>query len=64
MAIADQEEEEHGFHLVKRRSRDIGPDVVTDLDFIDDIALVSDRIDYDEKCRGCQSPQGCSMASM
>ncbi|KAI8477689.1 Exportin-5 [Branchiostoma belcheri] len=34
-------EEELGFQLVKRRSRRIGPKVVTDLDFADDIALLS-----------------------
>jgi hypothetical protein len=35
-------EEELGFCLMKRRSRRIGPEVVTDLDFADDIALISD----------------------
>ena len=33
-----------GFHLVKRRRRGIGPEVVTDLDFADDIALLSEEI--------------------
>ena len=41
------EEEELGFHLVKRRSRGIGPDVVTDLDFADDIAFISEDIDQE-----------------
>ncbi|KAI8519241.1 hypothetical protein Bbelb_024980 [Branchiostoma belcheri] len=37
-------EEELGFQLVKRRSRRIGPKVVTDLDFADDIALLSEEV--------------------
>ena len=37
-------EEELGFHLIKRRSRRIGPEVVTDLDFADDIALLSEEM--------------------
>jgi hypothetical protein len=37
-------EEELGFQLAKRRSRRIGPDIVTDLDFADDIALLSEEI--------------------
>ena len=40
MAI-DGKEEELGFHLERRKSRRIGPVVVTDLDFADDIALLS-----------------------
>ena len=36
-------EEELGFHLDRRRSRRIGPEVVTDFDFADDIALLSGR---------------------
>ena len=43
MAI-EGKEEELGFHLVKRRSRRIGPEVVTDFDFADDIALLSEEI--------------------
>ena len=37
MAI-ESHEEELSFHLLKRRSRRIGPDIITDLDFADDIA--------------------------
>ena len=37
-------EEELGFHLILRRSRRISPDTVTDLDFADDIALISEEI--------------------
>ena len=37
----DGREEELGFHLERRRSRRVGPEVVTDLDFADDIALLS-----------------------
>ncbi|KAI8484256.1 hypothetical protein Bbelb_380410 [Branchiostoma belcheri] len=37
-------EEELGFQLMKRRSRRIGPKVVTDLDFADDIALLSEKV--------------------
>ena len=38
-------EEELGFTLHRRRSRRTGPKVVTDLDFADDIALLSDRVE-------------------
>ncbi len=37
-------EEELGFCLKKRRSRRVGPEVITDLDFADDIALLSEQI--------------------
>ncbi len=37
-------EEEQGFCLKKRRSRRVGPEVITDLDFLDDIALLSEQI--------------------
>jgi hypothetical protein len=37
-------EEELGFHLERRRSRRVGPEVLTDLDFADDIALISGEI--------------------
>ena len=37
-------EETLGLHLVKRRGRRIGPEVVTDLDFADDISLLSKEI--------------------
>ena len=37
-------EEDLGFHLEKRRSRRIGPVAVTDFDFADDIALLSEEI--------------------
>ena len=37
-------EEELGFCLKKRRSRRIGPETITDLDFADDIALLSEQI--------------------
>ena len=37
-------EEELGFQLTKRQSRRKGPDIVTDLDFADDIALLSEEI--------------------
>ncbi len=37
-------EEELGFCLKKRRSRRVGPEVITDLDFADDIALLSEKI--------------------
>ena len=44
MAI-DGKEEELGFQLEKRRCRRVGPEVVTDLDFADDIALLSEEIE-------------------
>ena len=44
MAI-EGKEEELGFHLLKRRSRRIGPETITDLDFADDIALLSEELD-------------------
>ena len=37
-------EEELGFHLKKRQSRRISPICLTDLDFADDIALISEEI--------------------
>jgi hypothetical protein len=40
MATAGREEE-LGFTINKRKSRRIGPEVITDLDFADDIALIS-----------------------
>ena len=41
----DGNEENLGFHLLRRRSKRIAPTVLTDLDFADDIALVSQEID-------------------
>ena len=43
MAI-EGKEEALGFHLAKRRSRRIGLEVVTNLDFADDITLLSEEI--------------------
>ena len=43
MAIEGREEE-LGFHLKKRRSRRYPPVIVTDTDFADDIALVTEEI--------------------
>ena len=40
----DGREEELGFQLDKRQSRRIGPEVLTDLDFADDIALLSGEV--------------------
>ena len=40
----DGREDELGFQLVRRQSRQKGPVVVTDLDFADDIALLSELI--------------------
>ena len=37
----DGKKEELGFHLERRKSRRIGPVALTDLDFADDIALLS-----------------------
>ena len=37
----DGKEEEHGFKVERRRSRRIPPITITDLDFADDIALIS-----------------------
>ena len=33
-----------GFHLVKRKSRRTPPSTITDLDFADDIALITQEI--------------------
>ena len=41
----DGKEEELGFRLKKRQSRRVGPICITDLDFADDIALISEEID-------------------
>ena len=43
MAI-EGKEEDLGFQLSKRRSRRVGPDIVTDFDFADDIALLSEEL--------------------
>ncbi|KAI8519977.1 hypothetical protein Bbelb_032340 [Branchiostoma belcheri] len=43
-AAIEGREEELGLHIEKRRSRRVGPKVVTDLDFADDIALLSEAI--------------------
>ena len=42
--VIDGREEKLGFQLVERQSRRIGPEVLTDLDFADDIALLSDEV--------------------
>ena len=36
-------EEELGFHLQKRQSRRVPPTIVTDLDFADDLALITEE---------------------
>ena len=41
----DGREEELGFHLERRKSRRVGPEVITDFDFADDIALLSEEIE-------------------
>ena len=38
-------EDDYGFHLKKRQSRRVGPVCLTDLDFADGIALVSEQVD-------------------
>ena len=43
MAI-EGKEEDLGFQLSKRWRRRVGPDIVTDLDFADDIALLSEEL--------------------
>ena len=43
MAI-EGKEEDLGFQLSKRRSRRVGPDIVTDFDFADDLALLSEEL--------------------
>ena len=40
----DGQEEELGFTLKNRRSRRVIPEMITDLDFVDDIVLLSDQI--------------------
>ena len=40
----DGRQEELGFTLKNRRSRRVKPEMTTDLDFVDDIALLSDQI--------------------
>ena len=42
-------EDKIGFQLLKRKSRRVPPIIVTDMDFADDIALVSEVIK--ESCR-------------
>ena len=44
MAITGKEET-FGFNIKKRQSRRVGPICLTDLDFADDIALVSEQVD-------------------
>ena len=45
----DGREEELGFCLKKHQSRRVGPEVLTDLDFADDIALMSEQIHQAQK---------------
>ena len=40
----DGREEDLGFHLEKRKSRRVGPEVITDFDFTDDIAILLEEI--------------------
>ena len=40
----DGREEDLGFHLEKRKSRRVSPEVITDFDFADDFALLSEEI--------------------
>ena len=40
----DGRKEDLGFHLEKRKCRRVGPEVITDFDFADDIALLSEEI--------------------
>ena len=42
--VIDGREEELGFCLKKCQSRRVGPEILTDLDFADDIALLSEQI--------------------
>ena len=58
MAIHGKEAE-LGFQLEKRRSRRVGPEEVTDLDFADDIALPSEEIEQAQEllCR-VETPVG------
>ena len=39
-------EEELGFHLQKRQSQRVPPPIVTDLDFADDLALITEEIEH------------------
>ena len=41
-----EDSERLGFHLRKRRSRSVGPVVITDLDIADDLVLVTVTIDH------------------
>ncbi|XP_030839582.1 uncharacterized protein LOC115923289 [Strongylocentrotus purpuratus] len=48
-AAIDGHEEELGFQLERRRSRRVGPEIITDLDFADDIALLSEELEQAQK---------------
>ena len=52
----DGREEEPGFQLVKRQSRRTGPEVLTDLDFADDIALLSEEVNKHKTCSAVLKP--------
>ncbi|CAH1244595.1 Hypp7340 [Branchiostoma lanceolatum] len=52
MAI-DGREEELGLQIERRRSRRVGPKTVTDFDFADDIALISEAITQAQELLGC-----------
>ena len=45
----DGRKEELRFTLINRRSRTVKPEMITDLDFADDIALLSDQIKQAQK---------------
>ena len=40
----DGREKDLGFHLEKIKSKRVGPEVITDFDFADDVALLSEEI--------------------
>ena len=44
LCLKNSREEDLGFHLEKRKSRRVGPEVITDFDFADYIALLSEDI--------------------
>ena len=50
-----KEHEDLGFTITPRKSRRIGPVTLSDLDFADDIALLSDDIIFSKVCPDCSN---------
>jgi len=60
MRAMDGKEKELSFKITKRRSRRHLKKVIADLDFTDDIALLSDTFEEAQKLLLCVESEGCA----